>query len=102
MSALASDVAPDRTADMSVLEKIGEAISRSPRYVLADVQADVRELCQPENLVIIIPTLELWAASQFFVVGEIVDALVAAAAVVAEAVALGATVIACAWELSEF
>jgi HNH/Endo VII superfamily nuclease toxin with a HHH motif len=73
MADLASDVAADRTADLSVTDKIGEAMRRSLPLLPGEAQGGVLDMLKPENLAIIGAAVVVWAASQFFGVGEFVD-----------------------------
>jgi len=73
MADLASDVAADRTADLSTTDKIGEAMRRSLPLLPGEAQGVVLDMLKPENLAIIGAAVVVWAASQFFGVGEFVD-----------------------------
>ena len=73
MADLASDVAVDRTADLSATDKIGEGMRRALPRLPGEAQGVVLDMLKPENLAIIGATVVVWAASQFFGVGEIVD-----------------------------
>ena len=63
----------DRTATMSSTEKVAEAMRRALPYLPADASQTVRQMLEPESLVIIVGTLTVWAGSHFFGVGEVVD-----------------------------
>jgi hypothetical protein len=98
MADLASDVAADRTADLSATDKIGEAMRRSLPRLPAEAQAVVLKLLEPENLAIIGVTVGAWGVSQFVGIGEIVDFIL----LVLGIWALGSSAITGARELYDF
>ena len=64
---------PVSTVPLSTQERIAEAMRRSLPLLPAEARHQVEALISPESLAIIAGTLLLWAGSQFFGVGEIVD-----------------------------
>jgi hypothetical protein len=60
-------------AAMSLEARLGEAVSRSARYLPAEVAAEVAALFTPTNLAIMAVTLAVWAGSHLAGVGFIAD-----------------------------
>ena len=60
---------------MSAQDKIGEAMRRSIPMLPAEAQEQVKAVLTPTALAIAAGTLIVWAGSQFFGVGEVVDVI---------------------------
>jgi len=61
--------------NMSVVDRIGEAINRSLPHIPAELRATAHALIHPHSLAIATGTLAIWAGSHAFGIGEIVDVI---------------------------
>ena len=85
-------------AQMSVAEKLGEALSRSLPHLSPEARVQVEAMLSPEALGVLAGILTAWLASHAFGVGEIVDLIL----VVGGGIALGWSVFQLAQELYDF
>jgi hypothetical protein len=70
-----SGLATIRVTQMSPRDKVAAAMQRSLPLLPGDVRSTVRQMLEPGSLALIAGTLVVWAGSQFFGVGEIVDVI---------------------------
>jgi hypothetical protein len=81
-------VGTSNIASMSTNEKIGEAIRRSLPFLAPEVRREIEKLLDPKALAIVGGVLGAWLLAHFFGVGEIVDAIVVGAGIVAIGIAV--------------
>jgi hypothetical protein len=67
---------------MSIRDKVAEAMRLSLPLLPGEAQQVVMQMLQPASLAIMAATVAVWAGSQFFGVGEVVDAILLVVGVV--------------------
>jgi hypothetical protein len=70
-------------SQMSAADRIGEAFERSLPLLPASARDEIAKLIRPQTLAVVAGVLTAWVISHFFGVGEIVDAILIGAGVLA-------------------